>query len=134
MEALGGLGRLVLVVVFPIGTLLGLALLLNLRDRRQARVLGTVLHELNSRDLRGRTAVRVRCGLLSPRTLVSVYVLSCSRDEIWEIMTRLAQRLSPRIRIEVSGPQDRRFLVTFTLQTTGWRLPVRPPQPSLATG
>lgn len=128
------LGVIILFFGLTLSPLVGLLLLLNRRDRRQARVLGTVLEQLSSPDLRGRVAARVRSGLLSPKSVVTVDVAGCSREEIWDIMTRLSQRLSPQIRLEVSGPQDRCFLATFTVETLGWRPPLRPPQPSLATG
>lgn len=132
-EELIAIGRAVFGLAIILGPLVGLLELLNLRDRRQARVLHTVLHEVSSGDLRGRVAVQARCGLLSPRSEVTVDVLACSRNEIWEIMTRLSRRLSPHVRLEVTGPGDPYLLATFTFETTGRpRLP-QPSQPSLAT-
>lgn len=133
MEQLVELGRVILIVGFTLGAPLGVLLLLNLRDRRQARVLRTVLEQLSSRELRGQLAVQVRSGIFSPRTRVAVDVLACSPDDVWEVMKRLSARLSPRVRIEVAGPGDRCFLATFTLQTTSAERHPRYPAPSRAT-
>lgn len=133
MEGLMVVGRLIAVLALTVGPPLGWAILLNLRDRRQARLLDAVVAQVSSRDLRGRVAVRVRCGLLSPSSVVSVYVLTESPNEIWEIMTRLSGRLSPQIRLEVTGPVDRYFLATFIVEMRRRQPLPRPAQPTLAT-
>ncbi len=104
---------------FAFGTPLSLWMaLLNRRDRRKEGLLTAVFRELSSRDLRGRIAVRVRSSVLSPRSVVAVDILEASRSEIWEILTRLAQRLSPRVRIEVTGRVAPDFVATATVETT----------------
>lgn len=108
----------VMVLALTLGTPLVWALLLNLRDRRQARLLHAVLDQVSSPDLRGRVAVRVRSSVLWPRSRVEVSV-----QELWELMTRLSERLSPRVRLELTGPADRILLATFTVEG----------RPSLAT-
>ncbi|MBI4610375.1 MAG: hypothetical protein HY726_15370 [Candidatus Rokubacteria bacterium] len=129
MDGLAAIGVATLVLGGP----LAWTILLNLRDRRQARLLRTVLDQLSSRELRGRIAVEVRCALLSADSQVAVHVLTFSQEELWEIMTRLAQRLAPRVRLEVSGQLDRLFHATVTMRTTGEEPHARPRQPSLAT-
>ncbi len=114
----------VMVLALTLGTPLVWALLLNLRDRRQARLLHAVLDQVSSPDLRGRVAVRVRSGVLWPRSRVEVSVLSWSVQELWDLMTRLSERLSPRVRLELTGPADRILLATFTVEG----------RPSLAAG
>jgi hypothetical protein len=116
--------------VLLLGLLGFFCVLLNLRDRRRARVLHAVLDQIGTPDLRGRFTVQVRCGLLSPGAAVAIELLACSRNEIWELMARLSQHLSPRVRLEVTGPTDHCFLATFTARTTS-----RPElRPRLATG
>lgn len=116
---------------FAFGTPLGLWMaLLNRRDRRKEGLLTAVFRELSSRDLRGRIAVQVRSGVLSPRSVVAVDVLAASEKEMWEIMARLAERLSHPVRIEVTGQVDPHFVTTLAVETTGRQAR---PRPSLAT-
>ena len=127
-------GGFVASLALIIGPVLLWLILLNRRDRRQDRLLGTVLDQIRSRELRGRVAVRVRSGVLWPRSVATVHVLTHSPNEVWDLMTRLAQCLSPHVRLEVTGHVDRFFLATFGIQKiSGQPLP-RPSQPRLATG
>ena len=103
-----------LVALVVVGGPLMWAMALNLRDRRQARLLGTVLAELGGPDLRGRVAVQVRAGLLWAPSLVKIHLFCASRQEIWEILGRLSEHLSGRVRLEVSGPVERPLAATFT--------------------
>lgn len=104
-----------MVTLLAVGGPVGWALLLNLRDRRRARLLQTVLGRLGARDLRGRFAVQVRSGVLRPWSVVRVHLLSASRGEIWELLERLSAGLPSRVRVELIGPMDQP-LATFTLQ------------------
>ena len=108
--------------------------LLNRRDRRQAAIRSTILDQMGSRDLRGRVAVQVCYGLLSHRSVVTVNVLATSRNEVWEILTRLARHISRHVRPEVTAVTERECLATFTLDAAApKRLPATP-KPALATG
>lgn len=109
------------------------AALLNLRDRREARLLQSVLAEVCSRDLLGRVAVRVRSGVLRRRSVVAVHILGGARSELWEILTRLAQRLSPRVRLELTSQMDGFVPATLTVQARPARPFPRPSRPTLAT-
>jgi len=110
METFGA----VLIAMLVLGGPLIAALALNLRDRRQARLLSTVLAELGGPDLRGRVAIKVRAGLLGVPSVVKIHLLCASRQEIWEILGRLSERLSRRVRLEVTGPVERPLAATFT--------------------
>src|SRR3989304_6588842 len=101
METFGA----VLIAVLVLGGPLIAALALNLRDRRQARLLGTVLAELGGPDLRGRVAIKVRGGLLGVPSVVKIHLLCASRQEIWEILGRLSERLSRRGGLGGTGPR-----------------------------
>ena len=110
MEAFGA----VLVAMLVLGGPLIWAMALNLRDRREARLLSTVVAELSGPDLRGRIAIRARVGLLGTSSVVKVHLLSASRQEIWVILGRLSERLSRRVRLEVTGPVEHPLGATFT--------------------
>ena len=110
MEAFG----VVLVALVVIGGPLIWAMALNLRDAREARLLSAVLAELSGPDLRGRVTVRARVGLLGTSSVVKVYLLYASRQEIWEILQKLSERLSRRVRLEVTGPVEHPLGATFT--------------------
>jgi len=69
--------------------------------------------------------------VLSPRSVVAVDVLAASEKEMWEIMARLAERLSHPVRIQVTGQVDPHFVTTMAVETT--RGQARP-CPSPATG
>lgn len=105
--------------LFVVGATLGWMLLLNRRDRRREGLLNAVFRELSSRDLRGRVAVRVRSGVLSPWSVVAVDVLAASEKEMWQIMERLAERLSHPVRVEVTGRVDPHFVTTLAVETAG---------------
>jgi len=121
----------VTVVALTVGAPLGWMALLNRRDRRKKGLLDAVFRQLSSPDLRGRIAVRVQSGVLSPRSVVAVDVLAASEKEMWQIMARLAERLSHPVRIEVTGQVDPHFLTTMAVETTGRQAR---PCPSPATG
>ena len=109
------------------------AALLNLRDRRQARLSSAVLALISSRDLLGRIAVQVRSGVLRRRSVVTVHILGGSERELWEILTRLARHLSPRIRIELTSQMGGFVPATLRVQTRSVRPFPRPSRPTLAT-
>lgn len=104
----------VLVAAFALGGPIAWLAILNLRDRRQTRLLNTVLGELSGRDLRGRVAVETRVGILWAPSVVKIHLLCASRQEIWEILGRLSERLSRRVRLEVTGPVELPLAATFT--------------------
>jgi len=110
MEALMQVGGLVLMVGMTYGPVVALLGLLNLRDHRQSRLLGSVMQRLPRRDFGGRLAVHVRCALLSPRGVVTVALRACSRDEVWEAVARVSRSLPPQVRLVVDGIADPRFL------------------------
>lgn len=73
-----------------------------------------MLAELDGPELRGRLAFTVRAGLLWVPSVVKIYLLGASRQEIWEILGRLSEHLSRRVRLEVTGPVERPLAATFT--------------------
>ena len=134
MEGLMQVGGLLLAIALTYGPVVGLMALLNLRDRRQLRVLGTVLKQFASRDLLSRVAIRIRCALLSPRSVVAIDMRACSRDEIWETVGRLSRTLPPSVRLVVDGRVDPEFPATVTVEATGSPPLCHPSRPSVAPG
>ncbi|MBI3030242.1 MAG: hypothetical protein HYY64_12085 [Candidatus Rokubacteria bacterium] len=104
------------------------AMVLNVRDRRAAQLLNTVLAELSGPELRGRVAIRVQAGLLWAPGMVKVDLLGASRQEIWEILGRLSEPLSRRVRLDVTGPVERPLAATFTFERAHRDAPLAPAQ------
>lgn len=112
------------------------AVLLNLRDRRQSALYGTIMKQFVSEDFCGRVAIQIRCALLSRKGVATIDVLYCSQDEIWDVITRLSRipTLSPNVSLEMKGAVDRQCLATFIVATTRRQPLRRTSRPSLATG
>lgn len=128
------LGGLLIGFSFTLGPVVLLMGLFNLRDRRESALRTVALQQVNSRDLRGLIAVRIRSALFSRRSLVSLDMRACSRDQIWDVITRLSQRLPPRVRLVVDGRVDQDLPATFVVETAGRHPLCRPSRPSVATG
>lgn len=133
MEPLMQFGGLVLLITATYGPVFALLALLNLRDRRESRLLGSVMKKLAAREFGGRLAVQVRCALLSPRSVVTLDMRTCSREEIWQAVARLSRSLPPGVRVLVDGTIDPRFPTPVTLAIPGRRPLARPSQPSAVT-
>ncbi|MBI4610376.1 MAG: hypothetical protein HY726_15375 [Candidatus Rokubacteria bacterium] len=101
-----------------LGTGMGVSWLLDRRDRRRSGLRSTVLAQLASDDVRRRVGIKVRCGLLSRRGVVALDMSACSRNEIWETVSRLRHHLSPGVRVVVLGSLEGKFPAAFTLETT----------------
>jgi len=133
MNVLMQLGGFLVVILFTVGPVLGLLLLLNLRDRRQARLLD-IVWQFTPRDVSDRIAIHVRGAALSPRAVVTVDMHACSRDEIWEASARWAASLPPPVRLLVNGKTDQGLPFRFTVETTRHPLPRPPLRSSTVTG
>ena len=122
--------------VFSVAIIFGpvviLLTLLNRRDRRAAHLRHTVLDQLALPEFRGRVGVHIQCAVLSPRRAVIVDLLAGTPHEVWNVFTRLASRLPPRVRLVVHSASDRGFTRSFALETTG-RLPSHATCTSLVT-
>lgn len=133
MKLLADLGGLIAVPLFTLGPVLGLMLLLNDRDRRQKRLLNKVW-QIIPKDLSDRVGIQIRCGLILRRSLVTVEMQDCSREEIWEAIARWPAHLPPKVRLLVNGAVDRRLSARFTVETTRRPLPCSPHRPSPVAG
>jgi hypothetical protein len=110
--------RLGLLFVGFLGMLGPLVLLmgcLRFREERESVLLGAVLKELNSPDLRGLFAVKVQCGLLDRRGKILIDLQDCSREKILDRVLQLSTRLPPRVQLVVNGMTDPRSRSTLTL-------------------
>lgn len=103
MDALRALGGVFLAAAVAVAPVAGLALLLNLRDRRRASLLAAVADVVGAPDLRGRVGLEVRCGMLSPGGRLAVHLAASSGEEILALLSRLSRRLSPRVRLSVDS-------------------------------
>lgn len=111
--------RVVVGCAMTFGPVVVLLSLLNRRDARAAKLREAVLAELPLVELRGLIAIQIRCGVLSRRSLVRIDMVACTREQIWDAITRLPYILPPYVRLAVSGTVDRQFTSTFTLETKG---------------
>mgnify|MGYP001578926855 CR=1 FL=1 len=111
------LGAWVILAALTLGPALGLSWLLDFRDRRQARLLGTAFEQLSASGVRERVAVRARCALFSQQSVVTIDMNACSREEIWDTIARLSRRFPPHVRLVVDGMGDRQLPVTLTVKT-----------------
>lgn len=112
------LGQLVLGLSVIVGPVVVLLMLLNLRDRRVLTLRDAVLGQLALPELRGRFAVQIRGAVFSGRRTVTVDMLACTRDEVWDVFARLSATLPPHVRLLVHGAIGSEFTKRFTLKTT----------------
>jgi hypothetical protein len=120
-------------VAIIFGPVVILLTLLNRRDRRASRLRQTVLDQLALPELRGRVGVHIQCAVLSPRRAVRVDLLVGTPYEVWNVFSRLASRLPPRVHLVVHGGPDPGFTRTFALETTTGRPPSHAPRTSFVT-
>jgi hypothetical protein len=115
------------------GAVVILLALLNRRDRRVSRLRHIVHGQLALPELRGHVGVHIQCAVFSRRRAVIVDLLAGTPYEVWNVFTRLASRLPPRVRLVVHGTPDSGFMRPFALETTTGRLPSHVPRTSLVT-
>ena len=118
-------------VALVFGAVVTLLTLLNRRDRRASRLRHTVLDQLALPELRGRVGVHIQCAVLSRRRAVIVDLLAGTPFEVWDVFTRLASRLPPRVRLVVHSAPNSGFTRPFALETTTGRLSSHAPRTSL---
>jgi hypothetical protein len=110
---LGELGVGFLSMMAP---LLLLMVFLKLRDERESILYTAVLKELNSPDLRGLFAVKVRCSVFTRQDTVMIDLWNCPREQVWNTIIRLFTRLPPQTRLVINGMDDFRSRSTLTLK------------------
>jgi hypothetical protein len=120
----------VAIIFGPVVTLLTL---LNRRDRRASHLRHTVLDQLALPELSGRVGVHVQCAVLSRRRAVIVDLLAGTPHEVWNVFSRLASRLPPRVRLVVHGAADPGLTRTLALKTTTGRTPSHASRTSFIT-
>jgi hypothetical protein len=120
-------------VALIFGAVVILLTLLNRRDRRASGLRHTVLDQLALRELRGRVGLHIQCAVFSWRRAVIVDLLAGTPHEVWNVFTRMASRLPPRVRLVVHSAPDSGFTRPFGLETTTGGLPSHAPRTSLVT-
>ena len=107
------------VLAVGVGPLAAVIALLNLRDRRQARVLAATMAQFSSEALRSDVVIRVRCRLFRPGAEVGVDMGPCSDEELWGAMVRLRRHLPASVRLRVEGRVARELPTRFTVELVG---------------
>jgi hypothetical protein len=115
-ELLIRLGELGIGFLSMMGPLVLLMIFLKVRDQRESILYTVVLKELNSPDLRGLFAVKIRCSVFSRQDTVMVDLWNCSKEQVWDIVIRLSTHLPPEVRLVVNGMTDFRSRSTLTLR------------------
>jgi hypothetical protein len=116
VELLIRLGELGVGFLSMMAPLLLLMVFLKVRDQRESILYTVVLKELNSPDLRGLFAVRIRCSVFSSQDTVMIDLWKCPREQAWDTMIRLFTHLPPQVRLVVNGMTDFRSRSTLTLR------------------
>jgi hypothetical protein len=118
-------------VALIFGAVVILLVMLNRRDRRASRLRHTALDQLTLPELRGRVGMHIQCAVFSRRRAVIVDLLAGTPHEVWNVFTRLASRLPPRVRLVVHSVPDSGFTRPFGVETTTGRLSFHEPRTSL---
>jgi hypothetical protein len=115
MEALFlNIGKLVMGFSGILGPLVLYLLISGVRDQRESRLAAKVLSALNTPDLRGLYAVKIKCGPFR-RDTAAIDIWNCSKEKVWEILMRLSTRLPSQVRLEVNGMTDSGPRAAWTL-------------------
>jgi hypothetical protein len=88
-------------------------MLLNLRDRREDRLLGMVARELFR--MRGTVACRVHCAAFWPVSTVQLDMWLCTPHDMWDTSLLVLERIPPGVRLVVEGPMNEELVGTLTL-------------------
>jgi hypothetical protein len=110
------IGRLFLGLVAVTGPLIVLVLILEARDRRESKLCGIILKQLNSPNLRGLFSFRIRHGLFFRRDIVILDLWGCSSEQLWDTTVQLSMSLPPEVRLVVNGTMDYKHKVGFAMK------------------
>jgi hypothetical protein len=114
MELVASLGKLGVGFVCILGPVVLLIAFLRIRELREDSLSTRVLPELSSPNLRGMYSLEVKSRLFGVDT-VKVDLRSCSREQVWDLMERLAVRLPAHVRVDVNGISGSRLNSEWTL-------------------
>jgi hypothetical protein len=87
------------------GPMAFILLMLVLRDRKAEKILTIASKALNTRELHGLYAVKIQGGILQAEK-VSVELWGCSREQMWEVISRLSAQLPRRVGLVINGISD----------------------------
>lgn len=110
------LGELCIGFLSMMGPLVLLMMFLQVRDQRESILYTVVLKELNSPDLRGLFAVKIRCSVFSRQDTVMVDLWNCPKERVWDTVIQLSTHLPPEVRLVVNGMADPRSRSTLILK------------------
>jgi hypothetical protein len=106
VELLIRLGELGIGFLSMMGPLVLLMIFLKLRDQRESTLYTVVLKELNSPDLRGLFAVKIRCSVFSREDTVIIDLWNCSKEQVFDTIISLFTHLPSGVRLVVNGMAD----------------------------
>lgn len=115
-ELLVRIGELGIGFLSMTGPLVLLMVFLKIRDERESVLYTVVLKELNSPDLRGLFAVKIRCSVFSRQDAVMVDLWNCPKERLWDTVLRLSNHVPPEVRLVVNGMADSSARSTLTLR------------------
>jgi hypothetical protein len=110
------LGELGVGFLSMMGPLVLLMMFLKLRDQRESVLYTVVLKELNSPDLRGLFAVKIKCRVFSRQDTVMVDLWNCPKERVWDTAIQLSTHLPPEVGLVVNGMADSRSRSALTLK------------------
>jgi hypothetical protein len=116
VELLIRLGRLSVGFLIMMGPLILFLVFLKLRDDRESVLHTMVLKKLNSPELRGLFAVKIKCGLFSRQDTVVVELWDCPKEQVWDTIIHLSNHLPLQVRLVVNGMADFQSRWTVTLK------------------
>ena len=117
IELLASLGKLAIGFMCILGPFVLLIAFLRTHELREAELSTRVLQELNSPGLRGLFSVMVKSQLIGGDT-VTVDLWGCSREQVWDLIERLSDRLPAHVLVKVNGISGNR-------RNSEWSLTVR---------
>ena len=115
-ELLIRFGELSIGFLSMMGPLVLLMIFLKLRDQRESILYTVVLKELNSPDLRGLFAVKIRCSVFSRQDTVMIDLWNCPKEQVWDTVIQFSTHLPPEVRLVINGMADSRSPSILTLK------------------
>jgi hypothetical protein len=117
IELLTNLGKLAIGFTCILGPVVLMIAFLRTNELREAGLSTRVLQELNPPALRGLYSVKVKSRCIGADT-ATVDLWGCSREQVWDLIERLSDRLPAHVLVKVNGISGNR-------RNSEWSLTVR---------
>jgi hypothetical protein len=99
------IGQLALGFAYILAPVIAVLLFLKYRDRKATQLNTLVLKELNVHELRGLYTVQLKSGIFAGDSVI-IDLWGCSRERMWEVVSRLSAHLPPNVRLVLNGISD----------------------------